>query len=52
MTYAYLEKLPAYAVIIRALHSRGESQQAALAELNKRGLWLSADQKKIAGLEG
>lgn len=39
-----------FAVIIRCIHDRGELQQVALAELNRRGLWLSAEQKKQAGL--
>lgn len=43
-------KLPSFAVIIQAIHERGATQQAALRELAKRGLWLSADQKKEAGL--
>jgi hypothetical protein len=49
---ANLSKLHAFAVIIRAIHERGASQAAALAELNARGLWLSAEQKAQAGLEG
>ena len=44
-----LDKLPHYAVIIRCIHERGESQRMALAELNRRGLWLSAEQKIQAG---
>jgi hypothetical protein len=46
-----VEKIPAYAVIIRATWERGETQADALAELARRGLWLSADQRKQAGLE-
>lgn len=45
-----LSKLPAFAVIIRAIHERGDAQQAALAELKARGLWLNADQRRQAGL--
>ena len=43
-------KIPAYAVIIRAIHERGPSQRDALAELDRRGLWLSDDQKRQAGV--
>lgn len=39
-----------FAVIIRAIHERGETQREALAELDRRGLWLSAEQKISAGL--
>lgn len=39
-----------FVVIINAIHERGEKQQEALAELNKRGLWLSDEQKVQAGL--
>ena len=39
-----------YCVIIQAIHERGETQKAALRELDKRGLWLSEDQKKQAGV--
>ncbi len=45
-----LNGLPSYAVIIRAIHERGIMQRAALAELNRRGLWLSDAQKMQAGL--
>lgn len=40
----------AFAVIIRAIHTRGAEQKAALRELNRRGLWLSDEQKVQAGL--
>jgi len=44
-------KLPhSYMVIIQAIHERGEVQTAMLAELNRRGLWLSTEQKAQAGL--
>ena len=46
-----LSKLPAHAVIIRAIHERGERQKGALRELGRRGLWLTASQKRQAGLE-
>lgn len=45
-----LEKAPHYVVIIRSIHERGESQKQALAELNRRGLWLSDEQKQQAGI--
>ena len=43
-------KIPAYAVIIRAIHERGAAQAEAMAELARRGLWLSAEQKRQAGV--
>lgn len=39
-----------FALIIRAIHERGEIQRAALDEMYRRGLWLSDDQKRQAGL--
>ena len=45
-----IDRLPAYAVIIRAIWSRGTEQQAALVELARRGLWLSPEQRAQAGL--
>lgn len=39
-----------YVVIINAIHERGPRQQQALEELNRRGLWLSDEQKRQAGL--
>lgn len=44
------ENLKAYQVIIRAIHQRGEDQWNCLAELDRRGLWLTEDQKVQAGL--
>jgi hypothetical protein len=44
-------QFPNYAIIIRAIHERGESQAAALAELKNRGLWLAPEQRQQAGLE-
>jgi hypothetical protein len=41
---------PDFAVIINAIHERGARQVAALSELSARGLWLSAEQRKQAGL--
>ena len=43
-------KIPSYAVIIRSIHERGAAQKEALTELDRRGLYLSADQKVQAGL--
>lgn len=37
-------------VIIRCIWTRGADQKAALAELDRRRLWLSPDQKIAAGL--
>lgn len=45
-----MTKLPAYAVIIRAIHERGQTQGDALAELKRRGLWLDAEQRRLAEL--
>lgn len=47
---AQAHKSQSFAVIIRATHERGEVQRAALDELNRRGLWLSDEQKRQAGL--
>ncbi len=48
----HVEKIPSYAVIIRAIHERGEIQKAALREMERRGLWLSDEQKRQAGVDG
>lgn len=45
------DKAQDFVVIINAIHERGVRQQEALTELGKRGLWLSAEQKKQAGLD-
>lgn len=45
-----VQNIPAYAVIIRAIWERGASQHEALSELLRRRLWLSAEQKKQAGI--
>lgn len=42
--------IPSYAVIIRCLWERGETQREALDELKRRGLWLDDEQKTQAGL--
>jgi hypothetical protein len=42
--------IPAFCVIIRAIHERGPTQQEALDELDRRGLWLAEHQKIEAGL--
>jgi hypothetical protein len=47
-----VRQIISYAVIIRAIHERGQTQVDALVEMARRGLWLSADQKKQAGLSG
>lgn len=39
-----------YAVIIRCIHERGEVQAEALAELERRGGYLSEEQRRQAGL--
>jgi hypothetical protein len=44
------EHLQNFALIIRCTHQRGEDQQNCLAELNRRGLWLSDEQKQRAGI--
>lgn len=41
---------PAYQIIIRAIWCRGERQRLALAALKERGLWLTEEQKRQAGL--
>jgi hypothetical protein len=46
-----IDKVPHYAVIIRAIHERGRDQRQALDELDRRGLWLTDAQKEQAGLE-
>jgi hypothetical protein len=43
-------KIPTYACIIRAIHMRGRDQKEALAELHKRGSWLTPEQRQQAGL--
>ena len=40
-----------YQIIIRAIHERGERQTLALAELKRRGLWLTAEQRRQADLD-
>jgi len=47
----HLTQLPAFAVIIRAIHcSIARDQADALNELRNRGLWLNDEQMKQAGL--
>lgn len=41
---------PAYQIIIRATWERGARQEIALGQLAQRGLWLSDDQKRQAGI--
>jgi hypothetical protein len=38
--------IPSFAVIIRAIHERGDTQRAALQELERRGLWLTTQQQQ------
>lgn len=45
-----VQRIPAWCVITRAIWERGRTQTAALRELGRRGLWLSDDQRKQAGL--
>lgn len=47
---APVRNIPSYAVIIRAIHERDTIQAEALAELYRRGLWLSVEQRTQAGL--
>jgi len=46
-----VQTIESYAVIIRAIHCRGQDQRDALEELDRRRLWLSHEQKISAGLE-
>jgi hypothetical protein len=39
-----------YQLIIRAIHERGIRQKLALRAIERRGLWLSEDQKRQAGV--
>jgi hypothetical protein len=43
-------RLENYQVIIRAIHDRGQSQNHAIVELSRRGLWLTDEQKQQADL--
>lgn len=45
-----LRSSPAFTVIGRAIHERGEEQRLALAELLRRGLWPTPEQCEQAGL--
>lgn len=45
-----LNGLADYAIIIRCIHDQQTAQVSALSELNRRGLWLSPEQRKQAGL--
>ncbi|ALA16093.1 MULTISPECIES: hypothetical protein [unclassified Chelatococcus] len=47
---APVRSVETYAVISRAVWCRGPEQAEALDELNRRGCWLSDDQKRAAGL--
>lgn len=50
MALTPVSKIPAYAVIIRAIHERGDTQLEALRELRDRGLWLTVAQMKASGI--
>ena len=45
-----VSEIPDFAVIIRCTWERGEIQREALAELERRRLWLSKEQKEQAGI--
>lgn len=45
-----VRNVPHFAVILRCIHERGETQREALIELDRRGLWLTYEQKVSAGL--
>jgi hypothetical protein len=45
-----LKKSPSWIIIIRCIHERGQSQQDALVELRRRGLWLAEEQARQAGI--
>lgn len=45
-----LKHCASFVIIIRCIWERGRSQELALAELGRRGLWLNEDQKVQAGL--
>lgn len=47
---APIRSIPAFAVIIRAMHERGPSQAEAIRELHLRGLWLADEQIAATGL--
>lgn len=46
-----VENIPSYAVIIRAIHERGQTQIDAICELERRGLWLTEEQKRLSGAD-
>lgn len=46
-----IKKIPHFAVIIRAIWERGQTQREALDELEHRGLWLNLEQRRQAGIE-
>lgn len=46
--YKQFDKAKSFAVIINAIHERGARQIYAMAELNRRGLWLNEEQKRQA----
>lgn len=50
MSPSALRGCQSFVIIIRCIWERGQSQKDALAELDRRGLWLNEDQKIQAGL--
>ncbi|MBB3910142.1 hypothetical protein [Sphingomonas desiccabilis] len=46
------ERLKDWQLVLRCIHQRGADQEACLAELRERGLWLSEEQRAQAGLVG
>lgn len=44
-----VRKIESFCVIIRCVHMRGIDQDEAFTELNRRGLYLTADQARQAG---
>jgi hypothetical protein len=40
-----IARAPSWIVILRCIHLRGAAQDEAFAELSRRGLWLSPEQK-------
>ena len=45
-----VRSLPSYAVLLRAVWERGPTQAEALAEIRRRGIWLTPQQRRDAGL--
>ena len=45
-----VRSLPSCAVLLRAVWERGATQAEALAEIRRRGIWLTPQQRRDAGL--